>query len=270
MAAMRRIVPSRWPGSRSLTRRVRSCSVLLCWLAVNSAAAAADFWRSKTPEEWSEQEVEQLLTDSPWARAVEIIAPDLSLAGRVGGLQGGRVGGLGGRGRPGAGGGAGGDGAGNLGGGSFLPPPERMRITIRWTSAWPIELAAARKRGDAPRASHSLPPAVQRDRAPDRSEPDDDVYRIAIVRIPLGLEVGSDEELRAATSLVCHGGRVLPADSVRFAYEDDLQTLEFAFTREPPLTVADREVEFRTRLGSSPIKAKFRLDRMVIAGQTAL
>lgn len=244
--------------------------VVLCFLALGSAAAASDFWHSKPPDAWSEKETDQLLNNSPWARPVEIIATDLSLASRVGGLQGRRLGGFGGFGRPGGGGGAGGDGAGNLGGGSFLPSPQRLRITIRWTSAWPIVRAVARKRGNGPSEGGSGPPAVKRDGTDHGAEPDAYVYRVAVVRIPLGIDVGSDEELVAATSLVGRDGRVRHADSVRFGYEDDLQTLEFAFARTTPLTVADRMVEFKTRLGNSPIKARFRLDQMVIAGRTAL
>lgn len=265
---MRRVVPLRWPASRPMTRRVLPCAVLLAWLAVHSAAAAADFWRSKTPEAWSEKEVQQLLTDSPWARTVELIAPDLSLAGRVGGLQGGRVGGVGGRGRPGAGGGAGGDGAGNLGGGSFLPSPTRARIIVRWASAWPIRVATARRRiGDPPDVG-SRSQNIGRGQA--GIDQDDGAYRIAIVQMPLGIAIGSDDELRAAASLVCRGGRVWRPVAVRFTYEDDLQALEYAFSRETPLTAEDRDVEFRARVGDAPIKATFRLDRMAIDGQPVL
>lgn len=256
---MRRILALRW--ARTMPHCAPLCGVLLCWLAVQSVSAAADFWRSKAPEVWSEKEVEQLLTNSPWARTVEIIAPDLSLAGRVGGLQGGRVGGIGGQGRPGAGGGAGGDGAGNLGGGSFLPSPTRAKITVRWTSAWPIAEAMARRRGGALDVESPTPVAEGKH---------DPAYRVALVRIPLGIAVGSDDDLRTAASLVCRGGRVWRAIAVRFTYEEDLQTIEYAFSREARLTAEDRDVEFRARVGDVPVKTKFRLDRMAIDGQPVL
>ena len=39
------------------------------WLAV-ALFLAAPFWETKTPREWTEQELETLLTDSPWAAMV--------------------------------------------------------------------------------------------------------------------------------------------------------------------------------------------------------
>lgn len=281
MPVMRRMLPLRRARSRPITRRGLLSGVLLYWLAVQSVGAAADFWRSKTPESWSEKEVDQLLTNSPWARTVEIIAPDLSLAGRVGGLQGGRVGGFGGSGRPGAGGGAGGDGAGNLGGGSFLPSPARAKITVRWASAWPIREATARQRARAAEDESSTQAAggiEQAGRAgesanagdPGSAGRHDPAYRIAVVRIPLGIAVGSDDELRATASLVCRGGRVWRAIAVHFTYQEGLQTIEYAFSGETPLTAEDRDVEFRARVGDAPIKTTFRLDRMAIEGQPVL
>ena len=36
-----------------------------------AALLAAPFWETKTPSDWSEAELQQMLTDSPWAQALE-------------------------------------------------------------------------------------------------------------------------------------------------------------------------------------------------------
>jgi hypothetical protein len=258
---MRRLRPPRSPRPRRLSALGR-CG-LLCSFWVTTAAAAPEFWHAKPPDTWSEKEIEQLLSNSPWARTVEIIVPDMSLAGRVGGLQGGRVGGFGGQGRPGAGGGAGGHGAGNLGGGTFLPSPTRARITVRWASAGPIQAAMARRRGDRALTSESPTQTAG-------THQDDRGYRIAVARVPLMVALGEGEELHAAAALTCRDGRVLHPTAVHFALEDDLQTIEYTFPSDTPLTVETREVEFKTRVGDAPVKAKFRIDRMVVDGRPAL
>ena len=40
------------------------------WLAV-LFLFAAPFWEAKTPADWTEQEVLQMLTDSPWAQMLD-------------------------------------------------------------------------------------------------------------------------------------------------------------------------------------------------------
>lgn len=48
-----------------------SCACLLMVLAA-AGLTAEETWRGKPPAEWTQQEAEQLLNDSPWARRVEV------------------------------------------------------------------------------------------------------------------------------------------------------------------------------------------------------
>lgn len=58
--------------SMPLTRR----RLLLASLSL-PAFAAGDFWNRKPPSQWSGDEVDRLLSDSPWAHAVDVeITPD--------------------------------------------------------------------------------------------------------------------------------------------------------------------------------------------------
>ena len=48
-----------------------------------AVVAAADFWETKPFMMWSAEEVQKVLTDSPWSRNVNVV---LNTVGRAGGL----------------------------------------------------------------------------------------------------------------------------------------------------------------------------------------
>jgi hypothetical protein len=241
--------------------RIRLAGTVSVWLLACAALAAADFWEEKNFTTWSNKEVDQMLTDSPWSREVSVHIPDVSLANRVGGLSGGIVGtGIRGRGAGRGGGGVGGAGAGNLGGGSFMAPPRRSRLAVRWASALPVKQASVRRRLSDGAAIPT-----------DLLEPDEPFYQVAVVGIPVDLfqTVGSLGEVRAATSLSRKNtAPIIPID-VRLSYEKDLLVLEFRFPRVV-ITLDDTEVEFITRLGRTKVSKKFKLEEMIFDGQLTL
>ena len=243
--------------------RIRLAGTVSVWLLACAVLAAADFWEEKNFTTWSNKEVDQMLTDSPWSREVSVHIPDVSLANRVGGLSGGIVGtGVGFfRGGVGSGGGGvGGDGAGNLGGGSFMAPPRRSRLAVRWASALPVKQASVRRRLSDDEAIPT-----------DLLEPDEPFYQVAVVGIPEDLfqTVGSLGELRAATSLSRKNtAPIIPID-IRLSHEKDLLVLEFRFPRVV-ITLDDTEVEFITRLGRTKVSKKFKLEEMIFDGQLTL
>ena len=96
-----------------ITRR----NLILTGAGVLPLFAAADFWNKKKPSEWSEKEVQALLTKSPWAK-------DASVEFNMQGMEGGPDGGMGGP----PGGGMGGE------------MPE-MHAVVRWEGAMPIRAA---------------------------------------------------------------------------------------------------------------------------------
>ncbi len=118
------------------------------------AFAASDFWNKKPFAEWSEQEIEQLKTKSPWAKKIRgEMAGGGGRAGGGGGDEGGgggRGGGRGGNGGlagggiatadsngiGGGGGGRGGRGGGGGGGGEFAA--QGPEVVVRWESAGPL------------------------------------------------------------------------------------------------------------------------------------
>ena len=54
--------------------RDRLAGTVGVWLLAGAALVAADFWEEKDFTTWSDKEVEKMLTDSPWAKQVRIIA----------------------------------------------------------------------------------------------------------------------------------------------------------------------------------------------------
>src|SRR5471032_1908170 len=98
----------------------------LVWMLGAASLAAANFWDAKTYNEWSDKEVEQMLSDSPWARKLSVVIPipprasDDNLAGR---------------------GGASDDGGGRGGRGGFPVPSPQLKLVITWRSAQPVRQA---------------------------------------------------------------------------------------------------------------------------------
>jgi hypothetical protein len=226
--------------------------------------AATKFWEEKTYSTWSETDVKKMLTDSPWARKVGVLTPDLSLASRTGGLSGGAVGSGGRAGGVAGGGGVGGDGAGKIGGGTFVASPSRTELAVRWTSALPVKQALARVRlgSDAMLSAEEQRLLAQ----------DEPFYRVAVVGLPPKLIDGEEtvRELLAATRLKRRNGAAIGAVDILPKYESDRLTIEFKFPKTAPIMLDDKEVEFVTKLGRSEVKKKFKLAEMVFGDQLAL
>ena len=66
---------------------MRTAVVVAGLLAAGTLLQAEDFWEKKKYAEWTDKEVRQMLTNSPWARRVEI---PLGSAMSGGGGRGGR------------------------------------------------------------------------------------------------------------------------------------------------------------------------------------
>ena len=52
---------------------------MLLFLGTVLRLAAKDFWKSTPPSEWKEEETMKMLTDSPWARTVSVLAGTLGV-----------------------------------------------------------------------------------------------------------------------------------------------------------------------------------------------
>ena len=223
----------------------------LCFLA-SVALTAADFWEEKEFTAWSNQQVEKLLSDSPWAKKVTVVTGSLREGARDDGFQGG-----------GAGFGGGGGPARDGDAGEFQQI-RRVPLTVTWTSALPVRQALVRRR-IGPYAP--IPPDLQRQLSED--EP---FYTVVVIGLPLRMtaRMGTIDDVRAKTALTPNGKeRIAPAE-IRAAKDDQLVRVEFLFPKTRAITPEDKEVEFVTTLIGVEVKRKFRLADMMVRGRLLL
>lgn len=275
------------------------------------AFGSSQFWNEKPAAEWSADDVQQLLSHSPWAKKSEahFRRPDGdgSQQGGEGGGMGGPSGGGGGMGGPGGGGPGGGGGGmggppGGGGGGGMGGPPggggmggpgggpgggmPSMEATVRWESAAPV-VEAQKKQSD-----------------PDAKE----FYIISVSGLPLfggpppggpngpagsGEPAGSNgqdrperperpapsaeqrkamiESLKQFSALQRKGKDPIVAHRVGEVEGSETPALLFYFPRSgDPITLADKEVTFVTRIGPVQLKVKFAIKDMQYHGQVTL
>lgn len=249
------------------------------------AYAPGQFWNERPAAEWSEQEVVQLLSHSPWAKEAEAQFKMPGGDGAQSGGQGeGMGGGMGGPPGGGPGGGMGGPGGGGMGGppgsgggmggpGGSMP---QMKATVRWESAAPV-VEAQKKQPDPAAAENYVvsvsglplfggPPPGKRDdasaeseRRPGRPGPTAEQRKATI---------GS---LKQSSVLQRKGKDPIAAGRVGELEGSETPTLLFYFPRTgEPISLSDKEVIFITRIGPLQLKVKFAVKEMQYHGQVSL
>ncbi len=238
-------------------------------------ASGPEFWNKKAPSEWTPEEIDKLLSKSPWAKEVTAQYAPGEGGDRQsgGGYPGGRGGGGGGY--PGGGGGGGGypggigfpRGRGGMGGGRGGSgrggTTSSYKGTVRWESARPI-LDAQKTPLAEVFANHyvisvSSIPLMQGRRS--SQDDDEESSKPSTDRM---------DELKQSTILQPKGKELAQAGVVQREVSSGTILL-FGFSREAiELSAADKEVDFSTRLGRLVVKAKFDPKEMRYHGQLAL
>ena len=257
---------------------------LAAWLPLD--ATTGDFWNKKAPSDWTSEEIDRLITKSPWAKTIKAqYAAGGGSNGDGGGYPGGGGTGSGG-GYPGGGGmgrprggigipGIGGLGIPGIGGmgrprgngggaprGGAVSPYEG---TVRWESARPVL--------DAMKSP--LPEAFE------------ERYVISVSGIPLmggrSTSAGEDDDssasrreqddldrLRGLSSLQLKGRDVVQAGVVTRQVGSGSSFL-IGFSRDMlPLQAHDTEIVFTTQLGRLVVKAHFLPKEMLYHGELAV
>jgi hypothetical protein len=234
-------------------------------------AWAADFWTTKPFTDWSDKEVQKIISDSPWAGKVTMSA-GLSLSVPEAGGGGGRGGGGRGGGRssgpqgdaansdPGVAGGGG--GGGDFGGAG----PSGVTVTLFWQTAAPVKQALIKRQygaeaGTSPEAKAKL----------DRVE---QVYVLTMLGVPGFALASAQGDKKAAlldsTMLTVSGKPPLKAADVQVSGGRGASTVSFLFPKTTTFTVEDKEVEFSSKFGTSTVKHKFKLKDMVFNGKVEM
>ncbi len=213
------------------------------WLLAGTALVADDFWEAKDFTAWSDEEVQTMLTDSPWTTRVTI---------RTGGLTGGGDDLF----RPGA-------APHRFGGGAFSVVPQ-ANVTVAWSSALPVKQALVR------RAFGLVSPIPHEGQQMLALE--DPFYTVTVVGLPpsfdgLGL---MKDAIRAATMLARKDKTPIVPENI-LVFADGAMRVTFQFPKTDPITLDDGVVEFITALGpGSDIRMRFELQDMIVDGRLAL
>lgn len=268
-------------------------------IAASACAAmlfAADFWKTKDSSQWSDDEVNKILSDSPWAKA-KTVQPQQQQARRGMGRRGG-FGFPGGIGYPGGGypgGGYPGGGGGYPGGGGGYPSSggnngdpsqnEPMNLTIRWESAAPIQAALMRQGSSASDELKALAsstekyyviqvlglrfPAPRSRNVVDADNPEDNG----------GNGNGQDaqrqnnalrSQLLDAAQLAPKGKSSIYAQDVQIVGPGGIDGVRFLFPRTTPIASNDKEVDFILDYRRIKIDEKFKLSDMQYEGKLAI
>jgi hypothetical protein len=259
------------PGRKHAPR----CTIFI-WLAVPIAALCASAPWAKDPAQWTREDVQRVLGESPWAQTASAVfdnndAPEPVPAAQLPGAA--QAGMAGPKGVP-DGRWDGGIGRNQRGSVPTLP------VTVRWDSALPVRQALrAKERKDSSAGAYTAED-VRKD------------YIVAVLGlVPAGryqasghLETrsqsgegsGSDpqdpeqmlEGLMATSRLLPRGNAAIRPEDAKLDAATGCIYLFFPRTR--PITAADKEVLFSTRFGSMAVDKKFRLKEMMYKGQLEL
>lgn len=252
------------------------------FLAVGLAVAGSTAgWQSKKFEEWTVQDAQSVMTDSPWSKkmpmpaggrpAVTVVesgnnaAPGTASLGNPANATTGLT--VTSAGNP---GGAGsGDGPGRNIPTASRPselqpstgaPEQAPPLTIVWASATPVRLAILRLR--------SGPNPPSEDQIANAHKPNE-FYVIAVSGLPVS---DSDpKNLWNKAFLSVKGRRQEQAVESSYRRIGTSDVYFFRFRRDGlPITASDKEVEFKVTAGSVEVKRKFALRDMQYNGNLAL
>ncbi|HSR08165.1 MAG TPA: hypothetical protein VLM42_13515 [Bryobacteraceae bacterium] len=246
------------------------CAALPAWAFVSK-----EFWEAKPASEWSADEIDRMLTKSPWAKDASAMSSGPGLGNGSGRSRGGGIGFPGGGGIGFPGGGVGFPGGGRPGGGypggGNDGGRERLTATVRWESALPIQEALRIGAGD------------------EKPDPDFEKYYVIAV---IG-DLSASGRRRSSTSdddddSTTRADRRLEElkESARLERKDGPISLEkvqegsrvgsrgpgvyFYFDRKADVSMDDKFVNFSTKLGRMDIKAKFTMKEMLYHGKLAV
>jgi hypothetical protein len=260
---------------------------------------ASDFWKTKDSSQWDSDEINKMLSDSPWAKA-KTVQPQQSQTPRRGyGRRGGfgfPGGGYPGGGYPGGGGGGypggGGGGYPNSGGSNGDPSlNEPMNLTIRWESAAPIQQALMRQGASAADEFKAASDASQKYyvvqvlglRLPARSQSNRGVVDADDPNAGNGNDNGNQtsrnidrqndalrSQLLDAAQLAPKGKASIYAQDVQIVGPGGIDGVRFLFPRTNPIAGNDKEVEFILNIRRIKVDEKFKLNDMQYEGKLAI
>jgi hypothetical protein len=260
---------------------------LLFLFACGAACWAASYapWQNKDFKDWTDKDAQAVMTESPWAKQMPMPAsarpnvmviepgssvsspPSASLGNASNTTTGATMSNpsIGGSNGP-----ADANASHNLpttpspsavAANSGAPAPPSL-LTVIWASATPVRLAVLKLRSGTNKPTDEQMAHASAERAN---------YVIAVVGLPAP-EGGSDPKALAQNAYLCPKGKA-PVQAIDSDYRriGNSDVYFFRFTRASlPISLADREIEFKMALDKIEVKKKFELEEMQYKGQLAL
>ena len=236
----------------------------LALLLLVGTALAEDFWVKKEYTQWNDEEIKKLLTNSPWAKQVNVTAPPSAFAGAGrgegaaagpgnSGIDVSSKGGGGGR-RPGGGGGGGeAEGGGGASG---------LQLSISWRSSLPLKKALVKSRA----AGDTIPPELQQILKTEETN-----YVIVLTGVPLtyARTIQNTDQVKLS---VIKRNKKPPIALAGIEMQQRTRSVDviYVFPRTDRITEDEKEVEVVLRLGAIEAKHKFNLKDMVVDGKLEL
>ena len=193
--------------------------------------AADDFWVTKPADQWSIEEAEKMLSDSPWAETMTVARGALVEGVNVTPVRGRRG----------------------------VELTATVDLVIRWMSAQPMKQALARL-VDSPRMKKAA--------AEDLRGYVVVVKGVPLGVMELSGETRAS--LERSAELRIQGRDPIKASKMGFARDGGAAEIRFMFPEQANLTVADKSAEFRFELGRAKIRHKFDLGKMIYRDGLAL
>lgn len=251
-------------------------------LALPALLSAADFWKEKSPADWTEKEARRMTRSSPWAHEA---------SPRMEGMLGGAMpsGGRPGRSARGGGGGAdigggdfgsgmGGDagGGGNMGGaGGPAPLPN---VIIRWDSAIPVREAFAKldvanpfpkELAEKTAGYYVITVEGMRMQTP-RPRPGQSPQQGDQQQLTQEDLKRMQERMTKSASLVRKDKEPMHPEGVRLMPGERGPTYQLFFKKTDPITQEEKEVKVLVKMGPLTIESRFKPKDMVFAGLLAM
>ena len=201
----------------------------LAALAAASLSRAA-FRDSKPFPEWSDDEIDKMLTDSPWAKPITVQFELGDPRGRRNGQT----------------------------------APAEAYLTVRWSSALPVRQAILLDRLGINAAKLEVQETLKR----AESEYVIEVFGLPAMAFQDGAG-RLLEDVKKTASLMRNGGVLRPV-SVEAPVYGEYLSATVRFARTVPITMEDREVEFQARMGTMELRSRFKLKQMVYQGRLEL
>lgn len=213
--------------------------VVYCLFLCSLPLLGANFWDVKQPSDWTGEEIETLLRDSPWAITKTIAQGAILGPRRAAPRRRPRIGGS----------------------------PKTITFTVRWLSAQPVSDAFQRNMTMQGRGRQ------QTRQVETMLGQADTHYLIMVADMPVNILTqtnATEPKLKRGSLLKVKNKFEIEPARVEMRRGGGEGWMIFYFPRRGDLSVEDKKIEFHMKIGSTTIKREFKPSEMLAEGELVL